>query len=190
MATQNQLSLERRPCKMSGHINVRTEREGDEGVGACDIKISGVMLDREELGKLLGDEHAWRGMFNQKGKVYEPLFPQLADYRLLFSFEKCSVTLWLGLADERESERFNDVKLKSVVLAPQTGGMTAVSVQMQCRPDADQLAKLYCHLETDAHCSMRFGKVADKVKEQPQLPLGEATDASVSVSEATSAALN
>lgn len=192
MATQNHLSLDKRPCKIAGHINVRTEREGDEDIGAADLTLSGIMLDRDELGELLGDSSAWRGLFNQRGKVFEPAFPQFAELKLKHSFEKCSASLWLGLGGDTDCERFSDVKLRKVTIVPMTGGLTAISLQLQFRPDGEQLSKIYGNLEHDAACSLRFGKIAEKAKDQPQLPLGDGpdTDASVGLDDAPGGSLN
>lgn len=170
---KSSFTVKKRECKIGPSINTRTEKHGDNDVPAADVEIEGVMLDREELGELLGDNAAWCAFFNQTGKLFEPLFAQLA-YALTHKFKDSNVVLYLGLAHEKLE--LAGVKLNRITLTPRTGGMTELTLQVQCTPDAAQMGELHVHRNQHASIGIRFGKLDVKTKAQPELPIGDNPD--------------
>jgi hypothetical protein len=163
------LSLAKRPCTIGPSLNGRTQHHGDEDVPAADFMLKGVMIDKEELGELLEDEYAHRAYFNTKGKVFEPLHPQVT-FRLKHKFEKSMVHLRLGLSDDEV--KLGGVKLARITFEPQTGGLCSVSMQVQCTPEAKEVALIFLNQNRDASVTIRFGKIESKKIRQPELPLG------------------
>lgn len=161
-------SLSKRPCTL-GTLNSRVENHGEEEVPAIDITVDGLMLDLEELGELLGGMDDAKALF-RRGKLAEPILPQLQPYHLAHRFEKSVATLYVG--PDNEAVKFVNCKLRRITLDPKTGGLTVMSVQVQATPEASQVATLFVHMNRAAHCSLRFGKLEEKRKAQPELPLG------------------
>jgi hypothetical protein len=156
--------ISKRPCKIGTSINTRTEKHGDEDVPACDIPLVGIMLQAEELNALLGDQNAHKSLFAKAkgGAPQEPLFRQLKPFVLRDRFEDGAVTLTLGLnGDEIE---FDDVTLARVTLEPRTGGLTELSVQVQCSPPVEDMARAIAFLNCDADAEIEFGKRAEPAK--------------------------
>lgn len=168
------MSLNKRPCHLNAGINARGEFEGDDRVPACDFTLSGIMLDKDELGELMDDKFIHRAWFNTRGKVLEPVTRKIASFALIDKYEGSTVTLYLGTSTEKLT--LQKVKLVKLRLAPQTGGLTELRLQVQCRADAEQMSQLYTHQDMGVDASMRFGKLEIKAKAQPELPIGDETD--------------
>jgi hypothetical protein len=165
------LSLNKRSCVLGAGVNGRSQLHGDEDVPACDFTIGNVMLEKEELNELLDDKYAHNALFNTRGKLCEPMFRQFNEFSLKHKYEKSYVTLWLDLAET--VIKFADCKLARIRLSPQTGGMTELTLQVQCTADAESMAQIYTHQKRDCSVNIRFGKQeAPKQKAQPELPLG------------------
>ncbi len=165
------LTLDRRPCKIGISINTRTEKHGEDDVPAMDIPLASIMLTGEELNALLGESHAHDALFNfAAGKPPEPLLPTLAGFRVKGKFEESSVDIEVGLKAELIS--LKNVKLSKVTLEPQTGGLTAMAVTVQCTPELDDgVTHLLAFLNAAAHVSVSFGKSDEAEKTQGNLPL-------------------
>jgi hypothetical protein len=165
------LTIKKCPAKLGSSINVRNELHGDEDVGACDFKLSGIMLEKDDLNELYDDKYFHNSVFNTKGRLFEPMTRYNDPMSFKLKFEKSTVTLWLGLSDE--IVKFSECKLRKITLDPQTGGLTELCLQVQCNPDVPQIGHLYLHQNKDVSCSIRFGKEEKpKNKAQPELPLG------------------
>jgi len=161
------VSITKRPCKIGSSLNGRTEHHGDESVPGADLTVSNILLEKEELNQLLESESAWKSLY-KSGKMPEPMFPKLVAFKFRDKFEKSACTLYLGLDNEKVT--LNGIKLSKITLQPMPGGLTALSVQIQCTPDADQVGLIMTHLDSDGACSIRFGKIVTK-DVQPELPL-------------------
>lgn len=168
------LDLAKRPA-MVMHVNPRLERHGNDGVLAVDISIDGIHLEPDELNALLDDKHAHNALFKAaaKGKAAEPMFRQLKSFELVDKFENCAATVTLGLSDNELD--FEDVRIAKVRLSPQVGGQTLVQCQVQTVvEDADDVARLLEHLESECNVALLFGskeKPKDR-KAQKELGLG------------------
>ena len=172
------LSLNKRPCHLGKSVNTRTEMHGDTPTPAADLTLLGIMLDKDELNGLFNvdpdpkmQRDIYKALFNTKGKMAEPMLPEIHGFKLAHKFDKSRVTVYLGI--DNEKVELAGCKLAKIELNPQPGGLTEISLQVQAYPTAEDLGQLYVHLDSDAHCSIRFGKVAIDVKRQPELPMGE-----------------
>jgi hypothetical protein len=165
------MMLNRRPMKIGGSINSRTEKHGDKDVPAFDIPIS-FMLERHELNEFMGDKVTFASWFNERPDgLPEPLHPQVKFYAVNWEFEDSTVSLYLGL-----KERFfylEECTLTKFKLAPQVGGLTEMKVTVQVAVDEVNSA-LVEWLNKDGHCEVDIGKLSEKEKakkRQPELPL-------------------
>lgn len=177
--TKSVLTLARRVAKLGGHLNVRTEKHGDEDVPAVDFEITGLMLEADELNALCGDKvhkSLYRrgkaddaAALNQKA-LDEPIFATLfKPFGLLAKFEEASVDLVL----DADVLTFDEVKLKGITLDTQTGGLTACDITVQVSDiESDDLATLSRHLNRPIETELSFGQRAAKSKKQPELPMG------------------
>ncbi len=68
-------SLGKRGCSIGSSLNVRNEHHGEEDVGACDVTVSKILLDKDEMNDLLDEliEHRLDALYNKKGKVIAAL---------------------------------------------------------------------------------------------------------------------
>jgi len=181
------LTIDNRPCKIGNSINLRTERHGDEDVPACDIPLAGIMLQPDELNALLDDSRAHKALFTQakNGKPAEPAFQKFKAFAMKDKFEGAAVVLIVGLT-ETEIE-LGEVNLARIMLEPQVGGMTEVSLQVQAKPDSDDLAHLVQFMNHDANVTIQFGKLVESKKSKQQqlgLSVGKNGDSDDSGAEA------
>lgn len=170
--TAKKLSLRKRLCKIGSSINVRTEMHGDQPVPACDIPIKGVMLTKAELNVLLGDESAYDALYVERDGTPEPLFAKhFKPFVLLDQFE--GATVKLALTDDATELELEDVKLASLKLEPQVGGLTSLQVQVQATPTSEQMAEIIAFVNTQVHAAIAFGKRSEKDRRQKELPMGD-----------------
>lgn len=170
--TAKKLTLRKRLCKIGTNINVRTEMNGDQPVPACDIPLKGVMLKKDELNALLGDEHAYDALYLDVDGTPEPLFAKhFKPFALLDKFEGADVSL--QLTDSEDAVELEDVKLANLKLEPQVGGLTSLSLQVQATPDSEDMAAIIAFVDTQVHAAIAFGKRSEKDKRQGELPMGE-----------------
>lgn len=165
MAAASLLNLKRaRPCKLGGHINVRTEKHGEENVPACDVTLAGVLLEQDELDTLLGDGTHKALFITKRDELSEPRFKDFKPFALKHKFEKSRVAIEIdGVDDELV---FDDIKISRVRVAPQVGGLTAVDVSVQCTPSSDIIALLYDHMDVEVRAKIRFGRVSEKTNDK------------------------
>jgi hypothetical protein len=165
------LTIKKTHAHLNGGINVRNELHGQEDVGACDFKLSQLMLDEEMIDELYDQKGYYKSLFKKGGSLAEPITRRNDPISFNVKFEKSTITLWLDGAEE--SVKFSECKLRKIQLDPQTGGAVEMSVQVQANPDSDELGMLYTHQNKDCSVSLRFGKEEKpKSKAQPELPLG------------------
>jgi hypothetical protein len=169
------LTLDRRPGELGKSLNGRTEMHGDESVPACDVTLSGLLLAREEIDALLGRgsySQIFTNRMNSGMSTPEPsdfVRKSKTPFELDGKFEDCRVVLYVGMdLDELVLDPCDIAKIK---YEPQVGGLTHVSVQVQCTPDSDIAAELFAHLDTEVECEVRFGKIAVKDSKQRELPI-------------------
>ena len=142
------LRLSRRTCKIGTGINTRRELHGEDPVAALDIPLGDVMLTAEELNALLREPHAHQMFFNSRDALVEPAFPTLKAFRFAEKIEPVSVELELS---SQTTVKLTKCTLARIELEPRPGGLTAMSVQVQCVPKLDSsiarlLEKLDCEV--------------------------------------------
>lgn len=171
MTNTTTLQLAERPCKMGNAINVRSQKHGDEDVPACEIPIVNFLLEEAELDALLG-KGAYKALYREpkNGKAVEPRFEHVTELAIDEKFVG-SVSLDLETIDlELTSE---NVTLASVKLTPQVGGLTAMSLNVQCTPSTDEIAQLAGSMNRAIRASINFGgRKQPKGKKQKELPMG------------------
>lgn len=169
------ITIGRRPCKIGSSVNTRSEKHGDEDVPACDIPLDGIMLEAEELNTLLADPGAHRALFSKprNGAPQEPMFKQLKPFVLV---DKFTGSVELTLAGQVVLE-LEDVTLARVRIEPQVGGLTMLSLQVQCAPPVEDMAHVIGFLNSTADVSITFGKRVEKAaRKQKDLELGFGSD--------------
>lgn len=165
------LTISKRPCKIGGHMNARTEKHGDEDVPALDIALEGIMLMAQELNALLEDPMAHRHLFQtQNGKLHEPTFTKFKPFVLRDAYEGATVRIVVGLRNDEIT--LADCRLRRITLEPKTGGMTQLSLSVAARPDEDVMAVLLRYMGSDADVAISGATVAAKGGKQKDLPLG------------------
>jgi len=170
MANNTTLELAERIAKIGGSINTRSERHGDEDVPACDIPLVGFMLEADELDALIG-KGAHKALYRDaKGNNVEPRFEHVTELAVDQKFVG-NVSLDLESIDlELDDE---NVTLAKIRLEPQVGGLTAMSLQVQCTPSTDEIAQLVGSLNREVRAAITFGgRKQPKGKKQPELPMG------------------
>jgi hypothetical protein len=167
------LSLRMMACKLGGHVNVRVERHGDDDVPACDITIAGLMLKASEFNLLVDDDAydaLWCADDDGKPNVEEPLFKRFKPLQLKDKYAECTAEFVLGL--EEAEIALKDITIARIRFEPQVGGLVQTSVQLQCTPPAEDMAKLIAFLNSDT-CTVKltFGKKAEADDQQKDLSL-------------------
>jgi hypothetical protein len=166
------LELGKRHAKLS-HVNIREEKHGDDSVPAIDIKLTEIMLEREDLNALLAEKHAHAALFNQAkaGTLIEPVFKRFAAFQFTEKFVECSATLYLGLGDD-EGRELEDVTLARISLQPLSGGQTQMTITLQHElDDSDILSTLGDQLGRECSVELTFGKIDEQEKRQGKLAL-------------------
>ena len=163
------LNLTKRQAHIGSSMKSKTQTDGEEKIPTVEIVLSGLMLDKDELNELLDDKYAHNALFDTKGKLHEPMFKQLRAFVLRDKFEKSMVRFYLGLTNE--TIELKGCKLSKLHIEPTTGGLTELTLQVHCSPDADQMGKLFTAQDSNQSVSIRFGAAEKKKKDQPELPL-------------------
>lgn len=168
------LEISNRPCHISNAMATNTERHGEEDVGAIDLPIDGIMLNRADLDALLGDgAHAALYVTPPYAVGEEPApqprFPCFKPVRLDESFENASVLLTLGWGQTDEAIELSGAKVRSIELDLQSGGLTMLSCKIRGKPDAGEVAMLFEYLNHDASIEIRS---ADLVKKKGKAAQG------------------
>ena len=79
----------------------------------------------------------------------------------------------IELEDMRIDFDDENVTLNAVKLEPQVGGLTALSMQLQCTPTTDEIATLVSSLNREVRVEVTFGgRRKPKGKKQAELPMG------------------
>ncbi|SRR5579871_4409902 len=166
------LTVTNREAKLSGHGNLRTEKHGDADVLAVDISVVFGLYEKE-LEKLLGVGSHNALYTRELTTGPEPRFRTMKPLQIEDKIEKVDVTMRLGLS--RHEITFNDCKLGSITLTPETGGMTRCKLQIQAHPVDEQLGELSVHLNHEIEIDLKGGRIgkedATPKADQSALPL-------------------
>lgn len=170
--SKNVLNVRMTPCRIATSVSCRREKHGDENVPACDITITGLMLDEKQLNSLLGDDVAHPAIFNVRAKdrLPEPLFPQLEAFRLKDKFEGCTAKLKLHRGSDDIIE-LADVKFAKVRIEPQVGGLTLCTFTIQCTPEGRVMGKIFDRIDSEIDGSFTFGPREEKDDRQGELAI-------------------
>lgn len=163
------LTVKKTTAKAGPGFNVRTEFHGDQDADGVDFKLSGIMLDKDEVNELGDDSTLYDRLF-KRTKPPEPALRKFEPLAFMPKFEKSTVTIWIPEL-KGDALKLTECKLRRIMLVPQTGGFVELSVQVQCAPDVEQLGQLYLAKNHDIEVSIRFGKEEVKAKPQPELPM-------------------
>ncbi len=170
------LQLSKKPCHLGNSMSTNCEKHGEEDVGAIDLPLDGIVLNKTEIDALLGDgAHAAIYRTPSKDAMPEARFPLLKPFAFKDHFEHATVTLEIGI----DGDRFvlSDCKVRNVQLTTQAGGLTLMKCSIRSTPDSDTVAALYDHLNTDGMVQIEGAKPAEPKKgKQKDLPLGEGED--------------
>lgn len=178
------LKLNKRPCRLGGSINTRTEKHGDEDAPACDIPVEGLMLDRDELEALLGKGSYVALFINRRNSgmsVAEPtdLAKRVKTLQMTDKFIDSRAKLLLGI-DGFEVLLEDELTVSKIKLEPQVGGLTACALTLQCCAEANAVARLYAQMGSEISAEIRIGKKDegknDKQKELALKPKGKDDD--------------
>jgi hypothetical protein len=163
-------TLSKRDARIGTNVKFRNEYHGDDLVQAGDIPISGAYLEPEELGALLQEPRAHSLLFAARpaSKLTDPLFKNLAPFRLTTKIESAHVVLFFG-TDAQEELRLGVCKLKNITLERKAGGLTELSCLVQATPTIDKrIAKLIEYMDEPIQIEISYEHNA----EQPELAMG------------------
>lgn len=173
------IALAKRDCKVGNNIQFRTQGKGTEDTTtAGDIGLMDIMLSADELGELLEEVHAHRGLFvSRKGKPDRPLlWPHVTMLPFKGKIESATVVLFTGV-DGKGEIKLGVCRLKNIKLEPKEGGLTAMRCLVQSVPTLDKrITSLLEHLSGGIQVSIEY----EHNPEQEELvdEKGEAKDAS------------
>lgn len=173
MTNTTTLTIAERIAKLGNRITTTANEKDTDVPNSSVVPIVGLMLEESELDALLG-KGAHKAFFRDATvgglKTIEPRFPGLKEVTLREKFVG-DVTIRLGkMTIECDDDH---VTIKSVKLAPQTGGLTSMSLKVVCTPSAKEAAALGAGLNRACRAEVRFGGTrTPKSKQQPELPMG------------------
>jgi len=163
------LNVTLRPAKLGPSINTRSERHGeDENVPAIDITVSGIMLDREEVGDLTEDPELALALFKQQtDQVDVPRFADFGPMLFKHKFTDAKVSFELGL--HKQSVRLSPCKVRKIQLEAVLGGMLEMSCRVQCAHEvAPDLSKLAVFMNQEVKIAISDGALDRKTAEDTQ----------------------
>lgn len=176
MANTTTLTINERVAKLGKKITTTANEKNTEAPNSSVVPIVGLMLEEAELDALLG-KGAHKAFFREAPvagvKQLEPRFPGLKEITLR---EKFVGDVALELDELRIECDDEHVTIKSVKLAPQTGGLTAMSLKVECTPTAEEGAAIAAGLNRECRAEVSFGGARKPaVKRQKELPMGNHT---------------
>jgi len=165
------ITITKREAAYGNHVNVRSENHGDEKIPACDITVSGILLQAHELDAFLGAEAHRRIFEKQTDGFHTPAFPMLDQVRTVREkYEGARVVLYLGLIPTEVV--LAPAKLKNVTLEPQAGGLTAIAMTIQATPDPAVMGTLASFMNSGISIEITDAKrAAATSRKQRELPL-------------------
>lgn len=129
------------------NVNLRTEKNGPDKVGAADLKIS-VATSADVLAHFSPTLKSF--LFNDKSTDLAGGMP-LRDNHLVFPLardeEMTGATVSLDYGVPGSDMVFSDAKVNQIRITPVEGGSVIIGLRVQCRPTPDLVAKLFTMLE-------------------------------------------
>jgi hypothetical protein len=176
MPNTTTLTITERVAKLGTKITTTANEKNTDAANSSVVPIVGMMLEEAELDALLG-KGAHKAFFREATvagvKQLEPRFPGLKEITLR---EKFVGDVVIDLDDIRVECDDEHVTIKSVKLAPQTGGLTAMSLKVECQPSAQESAAIAAQLNRECRAEVSFGGARKPAsRKQIALPMGSHT---------------
>lgn len=150
------LKLKSKPCQIGASINARTEKHGDEPQPAMDIPLS-FLISAKELNALMGDPHTSDVWFEATpGELPEPMLKNLKPYKLKGKFKDSLAVLTVGVNGHVID--LGDCTLSGLAFEPQTGGMTAVKLKVQCLITS-KTTDVFLWMDREGDVELQFGEM-------------------------------
>lgn len=174
------LNISKTPANLDGHLNARTERHGDEKVGAVDLTFSGIIIGDQTLNVLMGDDQAHDLLFRSEvdpqlaGTLTDtlkihPRFRSVKHLTLDDVFENAKVHIYTGRL--RKAKLALVGVLKKIKLKPLQGGLTEFTCQFQTKPDSDDVATLFDVMNKDVEVEIIDAERVEEDEDQQELPM-------------------
>lgn len=126
--------LPKKPCTLAGHINARTQKNGDEHVPFMDLKLS-MLLTAKQTATLTGESHIAEAWFKTEGgELSDPLLKDWAPYRMKCKFKDSLCVLIVGV-NAKEIDLGN-CTIKGCTFEPVDRGSTQLTCTVQRRSPA------------------------------------------------------
>lgn len=180
------LNIGKRPAKLGGHLNARTEKHGEENVGAVDLSLSGILIDEGTLNVLMNDDQAHEFLFRgvvdaDTGEAstdalnIHPRFRGIKSLSIDDVFEEAKIQIYTGRLRKPKLSLLGT--LKKLKLRPMQGGLTEFVCQFQTTPDSDDVATLFDVMNKDIEVEISDAeRVEEKDEDQPELPMSHSQD--------------
>lgn len=167
------ITLSSRACQLGSSVNLRTEKHGDDDVPAVDIPIGGIMLNSKDLNELMGLPTAHDTLFDTVRGHKEPALPQVRDLVLREKVVGADVCIRIQSTGPAKEITLRDCKLKSLTLAPLSGGATALALTVQTSGDhvPATIGLLAAHLNGHINVEITEGTSAETKPAQGELPV-------------------
>ncbi len=164
------LSLVRRTAQIGPSINSRTQKHGEEDVGALDIPLAAIVLDANNFDAINLEASAHDRLFIEP--VDGPIRP-LFEFWGCINFEKKIEDVWIEFYLGRRTLTLPKVKLAHVRLLRLEGGMTHMSCTVQCLTAdvGDSLKALIDHQNKQIEFALEcpdYGVKAEASAAQPE----------------------
>jgi hypothetical protein len=133
-----------------------------------DIPLFGIFIDDEELNALTGCPTAYNGLYvKERENLVVPRFDAFEPIGLTHKFENATARLWWldSVFD------FHPAKLKNIVLHPQTGGLTMISLTLQVNPRSGVVVDVPALLNAKCTVQIKAAELEEETKDEPELPL-------------------
>jgi hypothetical protein len=179
------LRLDGKLCRF-GKISNNLERHGDDYVTAFTIPVTELMLTKAELNAFMRDKYCHQSWYDTtKGNQAAEPMPWWGGESFYVSeaFEADKGSIIVSGDRELEFESEGDPKedtykpaivVSKIVLTPRTGGLTEFNGSIYVRPGIGKTnLALQDHQHREVKLTLIDGRVAEREKRQPQLPMGE-----------------
>ena len=161
------LTLTKRPATIGRAISTRTENHGDDEVAALTIPVSGILLDHDDLGRVLGDQEAHHRLFLNEEGLTRPAF---IDVSLNFGEKFKGATVKISPENGAGEFTIKPATVSKIVLEPTDGGFTHMSCQILGVPEEGNEVDVLGILNQRCKISVRNGKL-EVDDAQASLPL-------------------
>lgn len=180
------LNIGKTPAKLGGHLNARTERHGEDNVGAVDLSLSGIIIGEAMLNILMNDDQAHvsffrsavdpaaGGMLTDSLQIH-PRFRGLKIIPLDDAFDSAKLQIYTGRLRKAKLTLLGT--LKKLKLKPLQGGLTELTCQFQTTPESDDVATLFDVMNKDIEVEIQDAeRIEDDDEDQQELPMAHSQE--------------